>query len=31
MPVQRVTFLERERIELYLRMKKKKTWITQKS
>ncbi len=30
MPVQRVTFLERERIELYLRMRKKKTWIAQK-
>jgi len=30
MPIQRVTFLERERIELYLRMRKKKTWIAQK-
>lgn len=28
--IQRITFLEREKIELYLRMKKKKTWIAKK-
>jgi IS30 family transposase len=30
MPPQRVTFPEREQIEMYLRMKKKKTWIAKK-
>lgn len=30
MPVQRITCSERERIELYLRMRKKKTWIAKK-
>lgn len=30
MSVQRVTFPERERIELYLRMRKKKAWIAKK-
>lgn len=30
MPIQRVTFSEREKIELYLRMRKKKTWIAER-
>lgn len=30
MPIQRVTFPEREQIEMYVRMKKKKTWIAEK-
>jgi len=30
MSIQRITFPERERIELYIRMKKKKTWIAKK-
>lgn len=30
MSVQRITFSEREKIEMYLRMRKKKTWIAEK-
>lgn len=30
MPIQRMTFSEREKIELYLRMRKKKVWIARK-
>lgn len=30
MPVQRITFAERERVELYLRMRKRKIWIAKK-
>lgn len=30
MPIQRITFSEREKIEVYLRMRKKKTWIAKK-
>lgn len=30
MPIQRVTFSEREKIEMYLRMRKKKAWIAQR-
>lgn len=30
MPIQRITFSEREKIEMYLRMRKKKTWIAER-
>jgi len=30
MPIQRVTFSEREKIEMYLRMRKKKAWIARR-